>query len=624
MSSIHRLSFLVALVAGAGCAVDNTLQGEEKDPQDFDSGDPWTTGTDTTDTTTTGTTTEPEPLYCNDRHFPGEPIETVDSCPGGPATPDWELETLWEIRNGLGFNSNAVVGQLDDDDGDGDADADDVPDIVIMDGGTMLHSYRADTGSETWSLYMGSSMGAMPAIADMDGDGFPEVVMDVNYAVTALDGRDGSIVWVGPSSYYKDKGSCGAFGVADLEGDGDPEVYLGGMIVDSGGSRRGSGTEGDGTGVGNTLGMSVAADLDEDGIQEVIVGNAAYDPDGGTVWANGEDDGTVAVADLDLDGTPEIISTNQYGVTVMDAGGSVLWTDDVDDKLPSAPAVADLDGDGAPEVIIATASGLFTFRGDGSRYWDRASSGSASNRGGASAYDLNGDGKWEVVWSGPNYLEILDGETGDPLVEESAQAPTCAGPVPVVDVDGDFAAEIVVTDGAGSLKVMRDTAGFTTARTVWHQSDYSFTNVEDDGTLPAEPTPTWDMYNNFRAGPEIRAKQNLFPVIRDVCIDECDRGTVWVWYALGNNGNLDVTGTVNVEIYGRTDAGTVLLGTDAWNTTIEAGWISESAYIELTDVPAPLHDISVWVVGSTSEAEECDTTDDLTNWGSEVCPAPTE
>ncbi len=625
LTHLSRACLPFALFLGA-CAIDNSLGGDEKDPEPFDTGGEVIVDTDTTDTVTTDTSVTEPPQYCQDRHFPAEAIPMVESCPGGPATPDWEMEPKWEIPLASGSNVPAVVGQLTDDNGDGVVDELDDPDVVVMDVATTIHAVRGSDGREIWSKYLGSSMGSIPTIGDVDGDGFPEVVLDSNYATTALNGRTGGVLWVGPSYSSKDKGSCGAHGMADLDGDGVVEVYLGSQIIDGPtGTLISSGDEGDGLGIGNYMGMSIAADLDGDGVREVVVGNAAYRMDGTTLWANGGEDGSVAIADLDLDGLPELVMTNGDGVTVMDHEGNELWFDNLGDALPSAAAIADIDGDGAPEVIVPTANRLVTFRGDGSEFWDLSDSASSTDRGGASAYDLDGDGSWEVIWAGPSGLRIIEGASGETLGEYPMSSTRCAGSIPVVDLDGDYAAEIVAVDASGSLMALSDTDGFTTARTVWNQADYATTNVLDDGTIPSGGAPSWEGDNNFRAGPSIPHAQSLYPVIRDVCADECDRGTVWIWYAIGNNGNLDVTGNVNLQVWGTTPSGQVLLTTDTWSAPLPAGWLSESAYLEIPGAPADLTDITLLIVGGgNADATECDTGDDLVAWGAPVCSSEPE
>ena len=614
---------IILLALLAGCGVDNNLNQEKPDPDAIDTGDQ-IIPPDIDTSAETGWQDSGEvvwPDYCEDRFFGAESVPQDADCNGGPTTPDWSLETIWEVRTGSGAYTPAIVGQLDDDDGDGDADEDDVPDVVIVDSASTLRVLDGSDGSTKWTRMLTNTMGAIPTIGDVNGDGFPEIVLDLNYATAALRGTDGTTLWTGPSYSMKNKGACGAHGMSDLDGDGDVEVYLGGQVIDGRtGSLIGSGREGDGMGVGNSLGISIAADMDGDGMREVLVGNAAYDVDGSTIWANDGTDGTVAVADLDLDGTPEMVVVGNYGLIVQDNVGNELWTYDLGGASASVPVIADLDADGYPEIVVPTANELIVVTGEGRDFWSVSDSSSAYGRGGATAYDLDGDGAWEVVWAGAGSLQILDGASGDTLTSDSMTQPTCAGPVAIADVDADNHADIIAVDSTGTVKALRDTSGFTTARTVWHQSDYSYTNVEDDGSFPADPVPTWELYNNFRAGPAIPGMKSLYPVIRDVCSDECADGKVWVWYSVANSGNEDFGGSIDLEFWGVLSTGPIRLDTATVTTGVRAGQMTEGFFIELIDVITPLNDISVRIVGSGTDAQECDTTDDTTRWGASICP----
>jgi hypothetical protein len=43
--------------------------------------------------------------------------------------------------------------------------------------------------------------------------------------------------------------------------------------------------------------------------------------------------------------------------------------------------------------------------------------------------------------------------------------------------------------------------------------------------------------------------------------------------------------------------------------------------VELNDVPTPLHDLELRMVGtSLGDFEDCDVSDDVARWGQEVCP----
>ncbi len=613
------------VLAIPACTPENTLTGNEEKTTEFDTSTDWEPPVDTESSGNgedSGSGVVINPTFCDEQVIPGEAVAQDAECEGGPAQPDWNLEVLWEKQLGSGTYAPPVVGQLDDDDGDGDVDEFDTPDIIILDTSANLYSINGADGSTNWTRAATNTTNILSAVGDLNGDGWPDVLTDIQYTLVALDGSTGSTIWTGPSSSGKNKGTCGAVGMADLDGDGDPEAYIGSRTVNGvTGSLRGNGSEGDGLGVGNSYGHSIAADLDGDGLQEVVVGNAAYDADGNTVWANGGPDGTVAVADLDLDGSPEIVSVSSYGVSAMDSGGSEIWSYDLAGAMASTPVIADLNGDGYPEVVIPTSSKLFAIDGSGGEFWTLTPSGSGSGRGGASAFDLDGDGDWEVVWAGPGATMVVDGETGDILAEYSGTNTTCSGPVPVVDLDGDDHAEIVVITSGGKLMALRDTNGFTDARTQWHQSDYSLTNVEEDGGMPIDPEPNWMGVNNFRAGETVAVVQSLYPVVRDVCSEECAQGKAWIWYSIANSGWYELDGRVEVDIWAETDTGPIYLTSDTFVGSVDPGTMTAAKFLELQGVPSPLLGLQVRITGTSSpDIEDCQPSDDIAYWDTDICP----
>jgi hypothetical protein len=227
-----------------------------------------------------------------------------------------------------------------------------------------------------------------PAVADLDGDTFPEVGFIAYYVdgytsgmVVVLDGRDGSEkVAIPPTSYDVDGRWGIAFGqidddpeleiispvkshglvawehdgtfkwevpggsladlsatdyvlaypgVADLEGDGAVEVFMGGVIV--------RGADGSVVHDGGWMGCnavttthpwccSTAADLDEDGVMEIVGGNAAMRVDGSDLWRFSGDDGFPAVGDIDLDGDPDVVVVSSGQVYVREGStGAVFY-----------------------------------------------------------------------------------------------------------------------------------------------------------------------------------------------------------------------------------------------------------------------------------------------------------
>lgn len=434
------------VVLGAGCQpAEPTPTAETGDYEDD-----WTPGPGSDeDDEDTGDEVTP-PTLCPSADFPGEPIGARAGCPGGRAFPAWELQVSWAVDLGAEVYVPAVVGRLTDDDGNGVVDAQDGPDVVTLTAWGVMYAHEGRDGSEHWTRELGGGAAMMPAIGDLHGDGFPDVVAERDGSLGAYDGESGSTAWTGPPLDVVGVG-CGAAGIADLDGDGD----------------------------------------------------------------------------------------------------------------------------------------------------------------------------WEVIWSGPERLEILAGQNGHTLAEFAydSTSPLCAGPVAVADVDGDGHADIVVAEASGTLRVLTDAIGFTGDARTWPQSDFSLANLAEDGSVPRSPEPNWMGANNFRAGPPTGGGEDLFPVLRDVCSDECARGTAWAWYAVGNGGGTTFAGTVDLEFWGITDDGETFLASASWTDELEGGMISASSYLELDDFRAPLHDLEVRIVRVGVEGfEDCDLADDLAPWGHEVCP----
>jgi hypothetical protein len=162
----------------------------------------------------------------------------------------------------------------------------------------------------------------------------------------------------------------------------------------------------------------------------------------------------VSIADLDHDGSPEIL----VGATVLDAKGKRLWSG----EAAGSPVAADLDGDGYLEVI----AGAKAYRHDGTLYYQNADVSAAVNLYGAwtAVADVEGDDSPEIVVS-TGKLFVLDHQ-GKTL----HSVPNRGYPPAIHDVDGDGVPEILVSDGAkftaysGALNVrwsmpVRDVSG---------------------------------------------------------------------------------------------------------------------------------------------------------------------
>ncbi len=125
----------------------------------------------------------------------------------GNALYNIEGETIW--YNGQSDGYPAVA----------DLDGDKIPEIIISARGVIRAQNSAD-GSVLWQTDLGGGESGAPTIGDLDGDGYPEIGVASRNSYTVLDG-DGTILWSNQTTEPSGLSSAITF---DFEGDGLPEV----------------------------------------------------------------------------------------------------------------------------------------------------------------------------------------------------------------------------------------------------------------------------------------------------------------------------------------------------------------------------------------------------------------
>ncbi len=296
-------------------------------------------------------------------------------------------------RSLFASRSSATVVDLD---GNGDLE------IVLpsTDGGGKVYAWHHDgTTVNGWPVSIGSPIRSAVSTADIDQDGFPEILFgDQNGVVHALH-NNGSVVDGWPQQAHDFIKSSPV--IADLEGDGDLEV-----IVCSGFTEQRiisvwhhDGTMMDGWPVENGLSFAQPSvgDLDGDGDLEILVGGAIPNTPYGRfyVWHH---NGVVfegwpitfpwdgsqyldyiyaqpVIGDIDGDADMEIIA-GSYAKRLYawheDATNVTGWPKRIGDSVDSTAAIADIDADGLVEVVVAG--------DDGKIYvWDMSGMYNASN-----------------------------------------------------------------------------------------------------------------------------------------------------------------------------------------------------------------------------------------------------
>ena len=263
-----------------------------------------------------------------------EPYEVAinEDCYGEPEIPD-ELEATikwqWsESEEFPGFDrvmAAPAIGNLTDDNGDGRIDDLDIPDIVFtafierdynLDG--TLTVLSGDTGEVIWSLIAPSEDGTFQfastggvAIGDLEGDGSPDICVSGHRIAIICMEADGRFKWAAGEEYAQ----SGAPAIADMDGDGTGEVIYGRQIFTHQGELMGIGDRGVGAVDPNSV-TSFAVDWDDDGFLDVVVGDAIYNRFGETIQELNGPDGYPAVADLDLDGRPDVVVVAEGSVHI--------------------------------------------------------------------------------------------------------------------------------------------------------------------------------------------------------------------------------------------------------------------------------------------------------------------
>ena len=230
----------------------------------------------------------------------------------------------------------------------GDMEGDGVAEVVF--GRTVLEADGAVRWVGTGGTG-GSVFSSFPL--DLNGDGLMEVV-----AGNTVYDYDGSIRW-------QDGGGDGWSAVADMDGDGAPEVVkVVSSIVwltDTDGTPIWDFSLADGGG-----GPPTIADFDGDGLPEVgVASRSVYrvvDTDGTELWSNPVEDFSSSVTgssvfDFEGDGAAEVVYADEETLWVYDGlTGTVemAWSSHSSGTLYEYPLVVDVDKDGAAEIVVAS------------------------------------------------------------------------------------------------------------------------------------------------------------------------------------------------------------------------------------------------------------------------------
>jgi len=187
-------------------------------------------------------------------------------------------------------------------------------------------------------------------------------------------------------------------------------------------------------------------DMDADGSPEVIVGRVILSADGDVLGigqhgrGSNEEKGRMTFAvDLDDDGQLEVVAGN----AAYDMHGNAEWANG---ELDGYPAVADFDLDGDPEIVVVSEGTVRLQDHLGHVLWGPSDLHGDGRGGPPTVADYDGDGYPEIGAANQNYYTVLD--TDGEFLWSHATEETSSGITgsSVFDFNGDGTAEVVYAD----------------------------------------------------------------------------------------------------------------------------------------------------------------------------------
>ncbi len=596
-------------------------------------------------------TAPPAPADCAVELAAAGTVAQVKTCqaPEVSVSDPWKMEEEWTWKGAA--DDPAVrqvmmmpaVGNLTDDDGDGRITETDIPDVAFIawdeDDWAVEHArlvvLDGETGEEHWSqrgFYPFSGL----AIADVSGDGVPEVLAVTMEGEVAAVMGDGERTWTSApflaASYDPEVEDfiIPMITVADLEEDGVAEVITHSTILsgETGAVLRSLPDE------GAVYQMAAVGDIDLDGQQEILFGPDCYSPDGTVEWSSSLS-GTYGfwsmIINADDDDEGEVVQIAGGELAVLDTDGSELTRVSAGNDHPGTPCAADFDGDGDVEVAWASNNLFNVYALDGALLWSRAISDATGLLAGCSGYDFDGDGAYEILYADNQRMYVFDGATGTTRLTREEHASTTIWEYPVVaDVDGDFSAEIVFAsntlysksagDFPGLVMLGHPDQGWLSSGPTWHVHDFAVTNIDADGAVPTAPEPSWLGENVYRARPAMdnRIGIDLVASITDVCFASCEPDAiVRVAVQLANQGLYAIGPGVPISLFANDGGSLTLLGIVYSEGRLEAG--GSAAAVELVisaaDVGADGLTVRADELGAGfGLVEECDETNNAGTW----------
>jgi hypothetical protein len=474
------------------------------------------------------------------------------------------------------------------------------------------------TGAPLWNTLeagvAGLDASTTPSLQDLDGDGYSEIIAasvtgpnpsksgSYSRELVVLDYRNRSV-----KARYSEGFVCEKYcqtAVGDIDADGAAEIVSGNVILNHQAGRKAFLSPAP---VSPDISVDMTstttlADLvpTSPGLEIIANGSQVYSASGARLWA-GSCLGYSAVADLEADGSPELICVGTPegsprvgglvlgSVYVYESDGALRWSVAVpNDPAITAnnhggpPNIGNFTGDSDFEIGLAGGEYYFVLDKDGSLVWFRPTKDHSSNKTGSTIFDFNGDGLVEVIYNDEDKLRIYDGRDGAILWETANPSGTLFEYPVVANIDEDPSVEIVVSAPGssgtsadltiGGVKAFDDPTNlWVGSRKLWNQYSYYPELVTDSLRPPAAGAALPFPRSGFRMNTQGALRSGDRILLPDVSLiwpqfldDSADSITLFV----RNSGEAPIPDGVPVRIFGQDGP---LLGEASTKSAIAAG-----------------------------------------------------